>query len=80
MAARPRRWATRPAPPLKLTPKERDQALAVRHAERFVDASPTASHATRLDELSSPLRRAKSSRCWPGFSSEISKRSPFSGS
>lgn len=42
--------AVRPAPPLKLTPAERDHALAILHSERFVDASPHTIHATLLDE------------------------------
>lgn len=42
--------AVRPAPPLKLTPTERDHALAIRHAARFVDASPHTIHATLRDE------------------------------
>jgi transposase InsO family protein len=42
--------AVRPAPPLKLTPAERDHALAILHAERFVDASPHTIHATLLEE------------------------------
>jgi len=40
----------RPAPPLKLTPEERDNALTILHSERFVDASPHTIHATLLDE------------------------------
>jgi putative transposase len=40
----------RPAPPLKLTPAERDHALAILHCERFVDASPHTIHAVLLDE------------------------------
>jgi transposase InsO family protein len=40
----------RPAPPLKLTAAERDNALAILHSERFVDASPHTIHATLLDE------------------------------
>jgi putative transposase len=40
----------RPAPPLKLTPEERNHALEILHAERFVDASPHTIHATLLDE------------------------------
>lgn len=42
--------AQRPPPPLQLTPAERDHALALLHAERFVDASPYTIHATLLDE------------------------------
>lgn len=42
--------AVRPAPPLQLTAAERDHALAILHAERFVDASPHTIHATLLDE------------------------------
>jgi putative transposase len=40
----------RPAPPLKLNTEERDNALAILHSERFVDASPHTIHATLLDE------------------------------
>ena len=40
----------RPAPPLQLTPAERDNALTILHSERFVDASPHTIHATLLDE------------------------------
>ncbi len=40
----------RPAPPLKLTPEERDNALTILHSERFVDAAPQTIHATLLDE------------------------------
>ena len=50
-AAAPRVEApARPAPPLKLTPEERNHALTILHAERFVDASPQTIHATLLDE------------------------------
>jgi putative transposase len=40
----------RPAPLLRLTPEERDNALTILHAERFVDASPHTIHATLLAE------------------------------
>jgi putative transposase len=40
----------RPVPPLKLTPAERDHALAILHAQRFLDASPHTIHATLLEE------------------------------
>lgn len=41
---------TRPRPPLALLPEEVDAALAVLHAERFVDLSPRAIHAILLEE------------------------------
>jgi putative transposase len=40
----------RPVRPLKLTPAERQHALAMLHAERVVDASPHTIHATLLEE------------------------------
>lgn len=42
--------ASRPAPPLKLSPEERETALGLLHGERFADASPYTIHATLLDE------------------------------
>ena len=42
--------ASRPPPPLKLTPKERQAVLDLLHSPRFVDASPPSIHATLLDE------------------------------
>jgi len=44
----------RPAPPLQLTPAERDHALAILHSERCADASPHTIHATLLDEGQDP--------------------------
>ena len=41
----------RPVPPLKLTPKERDNALTVLYSERFVDASPHTTHASLLGAM-----------------------------
>ena len=41
---------TRPRPPLALRPDEVAAALAVLHAERFVDLSPRAIFATLLEE------------------------------
>jgi putative transposase len=42
--------ASRPPPPLKLEPEERQAVLDLLHSERFVDASPHTIHATVLDE------------------------------
>ena len=40
----------RPRPPLALRPHEQEKALAVLHAERFVDQAPRAIYATLLEE------------------------------
>jgi putative transposase len=40
----------RPAPPLKLSAAERENALGLLHSERFCDATPYTIHATLLDE------------------------------
>ena len=40
----------RPHPPLALSERERQQVLAVLHAERFVDQAPPSVYATLLDE------------------------------
>ena len=40
----------RPPPPLKLSATERQGALDLLHAQRFVDASPYTLHATLLEE------------------------------
>jgi putative transposase len=42
--------ATRPPPPLKLAPDERQTVLDLLHSPRFVDASPHTIHATVLEE------------------------------
>ena len=42
--------ASRPPPPLKLAPEERQAVLDLLHSERFLDASPHTIHATVLDE------------------------------
>lgn len=42
--------ASRPAPPLKLDPPERQAVVDLLHSERFVDASPHTIYATLLDE------------------------------
>lgn len=41
---------SRPPPPLKLEPEERQAVLDLLHSERFVDASPHTIYATVLDE------------------------------
>jgi len=50
-AAQPSAEATsRPPPPLKLVPEERQAVLELLHSQRFVDASPHTIHAILLEE------------------------------
>ncbi len=47
---RPKNEGVRPAPPLALTPDERQLVLDTAHSQRFWDTSPAAMYATLLDE------------------------------
>ena len=59
----------RPRPPLALRPHEQEEALAVLHAERFVDQAPRTIYATLLEEgryLASVRTLYRLARCGSG--------------